>query len=109
MGDVKFRKDPPDPLYVYPSIVIHGRKFDAEIVLSKKFGDANAMHCGRILSFMLMEDGEMLAYWGKREWHKQVPDMDAEAYVAALYFIGRYNENRDERIERSLTTHEHQC
>lgn len=106
---VRLRKIPPKQWYVYPSVTYGGRRLDAEILLSAEFGDARAMNCGRILSFVLMDGDQLLGWWEDKEWKIQVPDMDPEAYLATCYFTNRYNVYRNSDVERKLTTHEHQC
>lgn len=106
---MRLRKEPPKQWYVYPSVIYGGRRLDAEILLSKDFGDTRAMNLGRILSFILMDGDQMLGWWEEKEWKVPIPDLDPEAYLATCYFINRYNVQRDERIERRLVTHEHQC
>lgn len=94
---------------VSSSIMIEGKWYEAEIELNDHYGSLYAMNGGRILNFIMTEDGEPIAQWSKREWIIPIPNMNASAYLAALYFINRYNKMHDPEIERDLNTYEHQC
>lgn len=103
------RKEAPILTNISDWVDINGRSFNCCLTLSPKFGVASAMNGGRILEFLLTEDGSILGYWKDCEWQDKIPDMDAEAYVASLYFIHKYNRKVNETVERSSRKHEHQC
>lgn len=87
-------------------IEINGKHFEADLTLSTKFGGAFSMNGGRILSFLLTEDGETVGYWNKGTWEITIPDYDGDAYLAYLYFIHRYNRILSNEEERSIYVHE---
>lgn len=93
----------------HPSIMIDGKWYTADIDLGAHYGNLNAINGGRILKLAVYEEGETVGYWHNGTWEIPIPDMNAAAYLASLYFIERYNKMRDPEIERELTTHEHQC
>ena len=86
-------------------IDINGKFFEADLTLSNKFGGAFSMNGGRILSFLLTEDGETVGYWNKGQWEVPIPNFDGDAYLAYLYFVHRYNRILSEEEERELYVH----
>lgn len=96
------------PPVVYDVVEIQDRRFEAEVYLSDHFGDASAMNGGRILSLLILEEGEIVGFYEHHEWVEPIADLDAAAYLASCYFIAHYNVMRNENIERSMMKHEHQ-
>ena len=85
---------------------IGGRHFKAYIRQNRFSGDALAMSGGRILELYIFdENGDQVAVWKDREWLVKVPDFDGEAFIAASYFINRYNRVMDEQTERGYLIH----
>lgn len=84
----------PETYTVFDKMTVNGRIFELEVGLSGKFGDASAMNGGRILYFLMSEEGVAVCSWEEKHWTIEAPAMDEEANVAIAYFIAKYNRRR---------------
>ena len=53
----------------FDQITIGGYQFDAVISVREKRGDPSAIHCGRIITFELEHEGELLTYFADGKWY----------------------------------------
>ena len=67
-GGKIFRK-PNGVVDYFDQITIGLYSFDASIRVREKRGDPSAIHCGRIVCFELLHEGELVAYFDDGQWY----------------------------------------
>jgi hypothetical protein len=90
---------------IHEWVEINGRVFDGHIGLGNRFGLSSSIGGGRITELLLTEADNVIAYYKNGQWEIPVPDLDAEAYLAVVYFEHRYNRVISENEERGYFVH----
>ena len=90
---------------IHEWVEINGRMFDGHLGLGSGFGLESAIGGGRITELLLTEADNVIAYYKNGQWEIPVPDLDAEAYLAVVYFEHKYNRVISEKEERGYFVH----
>ena len=86
---------------IFDHINLNGRVFQVSVALDESFGSKDCIQGGRVLFFLISEEGVAVGYYHDGSWEIPIPKEDEEANLAFLYFMEKYNtaRNNDEKGE----------
>jgi hypothetical protein len=83
-------------------MTIHGFQFMAEIYLSEKRGNPLAIHGGRIISLLMLCNGDLVARFENGEW-KLKPDCSFdEAEIALTMFVEKWRKYTPRKEDNAI-------
>ncbi len=78
-------------------ICLNGRPFEVSITLGS-FGCGGSLQGGRILFFLISEEGVAVGYYHDGGWEIPLDANDDELELAVLYFLEKYNRKRNMEV-----------